>query len=87
MKKVTQYIDLIVFTINLNMNAAISEMHPCQKGVGEIDDSQQDYIKLINKLQRHTRCSQSYCLHTNRQTGQESCRFSYLKNHSDRTLI
>ncbi|CAG8771225.1 6187_t:CDS:2, partial [Rhizophagus irregularis] len=28
----------------------------------EINDDLQDYVELINKLQRHTKCSPSYCL-------------------------
>ena len=75
----------MVTTINPNIFAAISEKHSCQKGENEIDDSLQDYIKLINKLQRHTRCSSSYCIHVNR--GQESCRFRYPKDHTECTLI
>ena len=57
---VTQYIDSIVTTINPEMNAPIPNRHPCQKECDEIDDGLQDYIELINKLQRHTRCSPSY---------------------------
>ncbi len=86
MKNVIQYIDSMVTTINPDMNAAIPEQHPCQKVRDEIDDSSQDYIELINKLQRHTRCSPSYCIRVNR-SGQQSCRFGYPKDHLDRTLI
>jgi len=39
MENVIKYIDSIVTTINPDMNAAISEQHPCQKGSDEIDDS------------------------------------------------
>src|SRR4051794_17040053 len=82
MNDAIKYIDSIVTTINPQMNAPI----PCQKGPNEIDDSSQDYIELINKLQRHTRCSPSYCIRVNR-TGQQTCRFGYPKDHNDRTYI
>ena len=62
MNDVIKYIDSIVTTINPGINVAIPEKHPCQKINEEIDDSSQDYIELINKLQRHTRCSPSYCI-------------------------
>jgi hypothetical protein len=79
-KKVIKYIDLIVTTINPGINATIPEKHPCQKGSDELqDNSQQDYIELINKLQRHTRCSTSYCIRVNKRTGQQTCRFDYPK--------
>jgi hypothetical protein len=86
LNNVIQYIDSIVTTINPDMNADIPEHHPCQKTPDEIDDSSQDYVELINKLQRHTRCSPSYCIRVNR-SGQQSCRFGYPKDHLDRTLI
>ena len=50
MNNAIQYIDSIVITINSDINAAISEKHPCQKGQNEIDDESQDYVELINKL-------------------------------------
>ncbi len=46
----------------------------------------EDYIKLINKLQRHTHCS-SYCLRSNRQTGQQACRFGFSKELVDQITI
>ena len=65
MKKILEYIDSIVTTMNLRINAAISEKHLCQKASSKIDDSIQDYIKLINKLQQHMKCNPSYCIRTN----------------------
>ena len=56
----------MVTIINSNMNAAIPEQHPCQKVGDEIDDSSQDYIELINKLQCYTQCSPLYCIRINR---------------------
>jgi hypothetical protein len=87
MNNVIRYIDSIVTTINPGINAAIPERHPCQKCSDEIDDASQDYIELINKLQRHTRCSPSYCIRVNKRTGQQTCRFGYPKNHNDHTFI
>lgn len=49
-------------------------------------DDLQDYIELINKLQRHTRCNPSYCLHVDR-SGQQTCRFSYLKETTENTCL
>jgi hypothetical protein len=86
MKKTLEYIDSIVTTMNSGINAAIPEKHPCQKASSEIDDSTQDYIKLINKLQQHTKCSPSYCIRVNRE-GQQVCRFRYPKDCTDHTFI
>src|SRR6266498_5049237 len=81
-----QYIDILVTTINPGINVPIPRRHPCQKGSDEIVDNEQDYIELINKLQRHTRCSSSYCLQTKRN-GQTLCRFGYPIERNDRTFI
>ncbi|EXX53021.1 hypothetical protein RirG_247740 [Rhizophagus irregularis DAOM 197198w] len=85
MNNVIQYLDLIVITINLDMYAPISERHPCQKGVEEINDDLQDYVELINKLQRHTKCSPSYCLRSKQR--QQVCRFGYPKERSDHLFV
>jgi hypothetical protein len=62
MNNAVRYIDSLIITINPGIHAPIPRQYPCQKGSGEIVDDEQDYIELVNKLQRHTRCSPSYCL-------------------------
>src|SRR6266498_886590 len=86
MKNMIQYIDSIVTTINPGIFATIPQIHPCQKSSSEIEDDLQDYIELINKLQRHTRCSPLYCIRCNK-SGQEACRFGFPKEHTDQTFI
>ena len=41
MEKVIKYVDSIVTTINLEINAAIPARHPCQKRPDEIEDNLQ----------------------------------------------
>ena|SRR6266498_3375853 len=86
MNDVIQYIDSIITTINPGISVSIPEKHPYQKHSSEIDDSTQNYIELINKLQRHKKCSPSYCIHVNRK-GQQVCKFGYPKEYSDHTFI
>jgi hypothetical protein len=85
MNKVIQYLNSIVITINPDIHAPIPERHPCQKGLDKITDDLQDYIELINKLQKHTRYSPSYCLRT--KNGQQVCRFGYPKERNDHLYI
>lgn len=87
MDEIVHYLDSLVTTLNPGLNVQVPEHHPCQKRPEEIDDGLQDYIELINKLQRHTRCSTSYCLKVNKQTSQQSCRFGFLKELRDQTLV
>ncbi|CAG8693782.1 19014_t:CDS:1 [Cetraspora pellucida] len=83
---IIQYLNSLVTTINPELNAAVPDQHPCQKSSEELCDDIHDYVELINKLQRHTRCSSSYCLRVNKD-GQQQCRFGYPKDNIDHTLI
>jgi ATP-dependent DNA helicase PIF1 len=76
----------LVTTINPGLNSPVPEIHPCQKSHNELLDDMQDYIELINKLQRHTRCSPSYCLRID-PSRQQICRFGYPKEISHQTYI
>ena len=65
MNEVIQYLDSLVTTVNSGLDMPVPERHSCQKKSKELHDDQQDYINLINKLQRHTQCSSLYCLRVN----------------------
>jgi len=80
-----KYFDSLVTMMNPGINAPISDQHLCKKHKDEIRDNQQDYIKLINKLQWHIRCSPSYCFRV--KNGQQSCRFGYPKENINHTFI
>ncbi|CAG8802972.1 2782_t:CDS:2, partial [Cetraspora pellucida] len=86
MEEVIQYLNGLVTTINPGLNAPVPDRHLCQKNHDEIHDDLQDYIDLINKLQRHTRCSPSYCLRINK-SGQQFCRYGYPKEISEHTYL
>ena len=45
-----------------------------------------DYIDLLNMVQRHTNCNSAYCLKQN-EDGTQSCRFSYSHQTSDKTHL
>ena len=53
-KLVEEYLNNLVTTINLGIDSPVPTQHPCQKRHNEIANNEQDYIDLINKLQRHT---------------------------------
>ncbi|RIB15063.1 hypothetical protein C2G38_2193330 [Gigaspora rosea] len=81
------YLDLLVTTLNPELNVQVPEHHLYQKCLEEINNELQDYIELINKLQRHTRYSTSYCLKVNKQTSQQSYRFGFPKKLRDQTFV
>src|SRR2546429_3592229 len=87
MNNVVQYLDSLVTTINPGLTASFPERHPCQKRSDELlHYDLQDYVDLVNKLQRHTRCNSSYCLRVDR-TGCQYCRFGYPKNITGNTHL
>ncbi|PKB97225.1 hypothetical protein RhiirA5_367510 [Rhizophagus irregularis] len=55
----------------------VPERHP----KSETRDDQQDYIDLINKLQKDTRCSSGHHLRINKE-GKQFCRFKYSRSKS-----
>ncbi len=87
MNNVMQYLDLLSTTINPGFDAFVPNLHPCQKRSEDLRDDKQDYIKLVNKLQRHTWCNSSYCLRVDNHTGQQKCRFGYPKDLTENTYL
>ena len=86
MNEVVQYLDSLVTTINPGLDMPVPEWHLCQKKSNELYDDQQDYIDLINKLQRHTRCSPAYYLCID-QEGKQTCRFKYPKEINEQIFV
>ena len=80
--KVVQYVDWLLSTHNpLPPDSEIwlkPNIHPCQIRHEDIitsDDSDFDYIDLLNSVQRHLHCSTSYCLQ--KSDGELKCRFKF----------
>ena len=65
---VYQYVDWLLSTVDSNSpNEDMwirPEVHPCQRRHEDIPEhkKQSYYVDLLNMVQRHTRCSASYCL-------------------------
>lgn len=51
--------------------------HICNKSYLDVTDFDEDLSDLIATCQRHTRCSEAYCLRT--RNGRQQCRFGYPK--------
>src|SRR3954454_10920265 len=85
MSEVVEYLDTLVTTINSRLSEPIPEQHSCQKPSDELCNNQLDYINLINKLQRHTRCSSAYCLRVKDE--QQYSRFDYPKDNVEHTIV
>ncbi|GBC15565.1 ATP-dependent DNA helicase PIF1 [Rhizophagus irregularis DAOM 181602=DAOM 197198] len=86
MNNVVRYLDSLVTTKNPDQDAPVPAQHPCKKCPEELSDDLQDYIELVNKLQRHTRCNPAYCLRVDR-AGKNICRFGYPKEITNDTYL
>ena len=94
-EKIIEYADKIISTINpavLPDGSNISDAPPakvdphiCNKPYSQVTDFEEDLIDLIATCQRHTRCSESYCLRT--RNGKQECRFGYPKDLQAQTTI
>ena len=64
-------------------------MHPCQRSYKDIPEHEKDsdYVDLLNTVQRHTRCSTSYCLRKQQNECDLKCRFHFPFNHSPQTRL
>ena len=80
---VCQYVDWLLSTMNPNPPDEDMwirpEVHPCQRRHDHIPEreKQSDYVNLLNMVQRHTRCSTSYCLRKKSNETELKCRFHF----------
>ena len=61
--------------------------HPCARRFADVDECEADYESLINSVQRHTKCSERYCLRKKRGSAVAECRFGYPKPLVDPTAV
>lgn len=94
-QEIIQYADKVISTINpavlpdgSNIDDAPSPKvnpHICNKSYLDVTDFDEDLSDLIAICQRHTRCSEAYCLRT--RNGCQQCRFGYPKELRPQTSI
>ncbi len=90
---VCQYVDWLLSTVNPNPPDEDMwirpETHPCQRSHSDIPEheKQSDYVDLLNMVQRHTRCSTSYCLRKKSNETELKCRFHFPFDHCPETKL
>ena len=90
-----RYIDSIVCTMNPSLlhdgsnasHAPPPQTNPqlCNKAFTDVTDYNLDPSQLVATCQRHTVCSEAYCL--KQKNGQQSCKFGYPKELQPETVI
>ena len=91
-KKAIAYADWLVTTVNDNIpdgQWTSPQPHPCTIRLTDAPELSltEDYINLVNTVQRHTRCSPAYCIKQKQNQQQPTCRFGYPKECTDKTDI
>ena len=90
---VCNYVDWLLSTVNpmppdedLWVRPAV---HLCQRRHSHISEHEveADYTDLLNTVQRHTRCSTSYCLRKKHGSSELKYRFNFPYNHCTKTKI
>ena len=82
-ERACKYADCLLSTINPNPphNAVWvrPRIHTCQKHYLDIADCDMhdDFCGLLNMVQRHTRCSTSYCLRKDTTDAEPKCTFNF----------
>ena len=90
---ICDYVDSLLSTVNPNPpsegNWTKPDQHPCKRSFKEIPKSKldDDYIDLLNTVQRHTKCSTNYCLKRNADNSDLQCRFKYPVELSEKTTL
>ncbi|XP_034239367.1 uncharacterized protein LOC117644210 [Thrips palmi] len=58
---ILKYFDEIISCENPDVNCTITETHPCAMRLSDVTNLQEDLSQLINRVQRHTKCSEKTC--------------------------
>ena len=77
-------------TFNENLpdeNWRIPNPHPSAVSATMVDDRDNDYHRLVNTVERHTRCSPAYCLKQKRSDLPAECRFGFPKRVEKETTL
>ena len=90
-EKICQYVDWLLSTCNPNPPDnglwIKPSVHPCQEYHKNIQHSDTDYVDLLDMVQRHTRCSTSYCLRKKNNEMEPKCRFNSPFETSEKTSL
>jgi ATP-dependent DNA helicase PIF1 len=78
--------DALVSTWNPKPNHPPAPIHPSSRAFTTLSDTQQELVELINRVQRHAKCS-SYCLRRDKTTREEVCRFRFPQDLRDLTEL
>ncbi|XP_028394469.1 uncharacterized protein LOC114518663 [Dendronephthya gigantea] len=89
-RKLISYVDWLVTTVNDDLpdeNWTVPDPHPSAVKATSVDNHDVDYHRLVNSVERHTRCSPAYCLKKKRVDLPAECRFGFPKPLQEETAL
>ncbi|XP_028419074.1 uncharacterized protein LOC114544711 [Dendronephthya gigantea] len=89
-RKLISYVDWLVTTVNDDLpdeNWTLPDPHPSAVKATSVDNHDVDYHRLVNSVERHTRCSPAYCLKKKRVDLPAECRFGFPKPLQEETAL
>ena len=90
--QVCKYVDSLMSTVNPYHPDEFlwikPDIHPSKLQYDDISETEwdDDYIDLLNMVQRHTKCNSAYCLRQSKD-GTQHCRFDYPIDLSEKTHL
>lgn len=66
-KIVADYFNDLISTMHPDLNEPKGPVHPSRIKVSDLSDGTKDLAQLLNRVQRHTRCTEGYCLRKNKK--------------------
>jgi hypothetical protein len=85
-KQFVDFWDPLVSTWNPKPSHPPAPIHPSSRKFNTLSDTQQELVELINRVQRHAKCS-SYCLRRDKSTKDQVCRFRFPQDLRDLTEL
>ena len=72
-----RYWDKLITALNPDPLRLPDLRNPASLNPTDVTNTFDQFTALVNRLQKHSNCTTSYCLRTNKKTGQSSCRFFF----------
>jgi len=76
-QNIVDYFDRLVSCQNPDISFTPNLSHPCERSVSDCINLEDDLAELVNRVQRHTKCSTTYCLRTSKDLKVPVCRFGF----------
>ena len=85
--EIVDYFEQFISTTHPDINCPPAPVHTSRMRLSQVLDVNKDLAELLNRVQRHTKCSEEYCLRKNKKKGGiKECRFKFpfaLRDHSE----